>query len=57
MNRIQNHKEGGIGSVYDRHQYADENRRIMEAVAGRITALAEGKPEQSNVTQLIRNTN
>jgi hypothetical protein len=25
MNRIQNHKEGGIGSVYDRHQYAEEN--------------------------------
>ena len=25
MNRIQNHREGGIASVYDRHQYADEN--------------------------------
>ena len=35
MNRVQNHKEGGIGSVYDRHQYADENKRIMEAVAAR----------------------
>ena len=23
MNRIQNHKEGGIASVYDRHQYAE----------------------------------
>ena len=30
MNRVQNHKEGGIGSVYDRHGYADENKRIME---------------------------
>ena len=30
MNRIQNHIEGGIASVYDRHQYADENKRIME---------------------------
>jgi integrase len=27
MNGVQNHKEGGIASVYDRHQYADENRR------------------------------
>jgi integrase len=36
MNRIQNHKEGGIASVYDRHQYADENKRIMEAVAARL---------------------
>jgi hypothetical protein len=33
MNRVQNHKEGGIGSIYDRHSYADENKRIMEAVA------------------------
>ena len=33
MNRIQNHREGGIASVYDRHGYAEENKRIMEAVA------------------------
>ena len=39
MNRLQNHKEGGIGSVYDRHSYADENRRIQEAVAARIMGL------------------
>ncbi|MGD9769051.1 MAG: tyrosine-type recombinase/integrase [Pseudolabrys sp.] len=38
MNRIQNHVEGGIASVYDRHQYADENKRIMEAVAHHIAA-------------------
>jgi integrase len=42
MNRIQNHKEGGIASVYDRHGYADETKRVMEAVAARITALVEG---------------
>jgi integrase len=41
MNRIQNHREGGIGSVYDRHRYSAENQRIMEAVAADITALAE----------------
>ena len=35
MNRIQNHREGGIASVYDRHGYAEENQRIMEAVATR----------------------
>jgi integrase len=43
MNRVTNHKEGGIASVYDRHQYADENKRIMEAVAARILALATGE--------------
>ena len=40
MNRVTNHKEGGIADVYDRHQYADENRRIMEAVADHILMLA-----------------
>jgi integrase len=42
MNRIQNHAEGGIASVYDRHQYASENVRIMEAVASRIMSLMSG---------------
>jgi integrase len=42
MNRIQNHKEGGIADVYDRHRYEDENKRIIEAVASRLLALAEG---------------
>src|SRR5262249_36231787 len=36
MNRVQNHKEGGIASVYDRHEYGDENKRVMEAVAAEI---------------------
>jgi integrase len=54
MNRIQNHKEGGIGSVYDRHQYADENKRVMEAVAARILLLAAGETETDNVAQFKR---
>jgi integrase len=52
MNRIQNHKEGGIASVYDRHQYADENKRVMEAVATKFLTLIEGRP--NNVVGLIR---
>jgi integrase len=52
MNRVTNHKEGGIASVYDRHGYADENKRIMEAVAARIMALVEGGPAASNVVEL-----
>jgi integrase len=52
MNRIQNHKDGGIGSVYDRHQYAEENRRIMEAVAAEIVRLAEGRPSEAKVVAL-----
>jgi integrase len=41
MNRIQNHREGGIADVYDRHEYADENKLIMEKVAGHILKLAK----------------
>jgi integrase len=43
MNRIQNHREGGIASVYDRHGYAEESKRLMEAVAAHIMALATGE--------------
>ena len=43
MNRIQNHKEGGIAPVYDRHGYAEETKRVMEAVAAKIMALVEGQ--------------
>ena len=49
MNRIQNHKEGGIASVYDRHGYAEETKRVMEAVAAKITALVEGRSADSKV--------
>jgi integrase len=45
MNRIQNHIEGGIADVYDRHRYEVENKRVMEAVAERIVAIAAGRPE------------
>jgi integrase len=49
MNRIQNHKDGGIGSVYDRHRYAAENQKIMEAVAVNIVAVAEGSPSSGDI--------
>jgi integrase len=53
LNRVTNHREGGIASVYDRHGYADENKRVMEAVAGRIMALAE-RAENVNVVPIRR---
>jgi integrase len=54
MNRIQNHKEGGIGDVYDRHDYAAETKHVMEATAARIVALVEGRPEGGKVVSLHR---
>jgi integrase len=50
MNRVTNHKEGGIADVYDQHGYAAENRKIMETVASHLVVLAEGR-EASNVVQ------
>jgi integrase len=52
MNRIQNHAEGGIASVYDRHGYAEENKRIMEAVAGRLLSLAEGRAGENKIVKI-----
>jgi integrase len=49
MNRIQNHREGGIADVYDRHGYEAETKTIMEAVATRVMALAEGRPDDNVV--------
>ena len=43
LNRVTNHREGGIASVYDRFAYTEENKRVMEAVAARIMAFG-GSP-------------
>jgi integrase len=51
MNRIQNHIEGGIADVYDQHRYADENKKIMEAVAARVMAMAEGT-DRANMVEM-----
>jgi integrase len=52
MNRIENHKEGGIASVYDQYGYAEDNKKIMEVVAAHIMSLVEGRPSVSNVIEL-----
>jgi integrase len=43
LNRVTNHREGGVASVYDRFHYSDENKRVMEAVAAKVVTLAEGE--------------
>jgi integrase len=52
MNRVTNHKEGGIADVYDRHAYESENKRIMETVAHHILDIAEGR--EGNIIELRR---
>jgi integrase len=56
LNRVQNHREGGIADVYDRHEYAEENRRIMEAVAAKLLSLAEGTTPSTNVLTFTQST-
>ncbi|MGB9392937.1 MAG: integrase family protein [Xanthobacteraceae bacterium] len=51
MNRIQNHREGGIADVYDRHRYEAETKHIMESVASKILALAE-RQAKSNIIHM-----
>jgi integrase len=51
MNRVTNHKEGGIADVYDRHRYQEENKKIMETVARHIVTIAE-HGESTNVIAL-----
>lgn len=51
MNRVTNHREGGIGSVYDRHDYAAEARAIQERVGRHVAGLLSGEPD-SEVIEL-----
>jgi integrase len=50
MDRILNHADRSIGSIYDRYGYAAEDQRIMETVANKIVALAEGRASDNVVT-------
>jgi integrase len=42
MDRLLNHSDRSIASVYDRHSYAKEDQRIMESVSRHIVAIVEG---------------
>jgi len=51
MDRIANHRTSSVTDVYDRHGYADEDRRIMSAVARHVIGLIDGTAI-SNVVSL-----
>jgi integrase len=51
MNRVTNHRDGGISDVYDRHQYQEENKKIMETVARHIVMVAE-RGELTNIVAM-----
>jgi integrase len=49
MDRILNHADRSVGSVYDRHSYSAEDQRIMEACGAHIMSLVEGRAEDAKV--------
>jgi integrase len=51
MDRIANHRKGGVTDVYDRHSYAKEDALIMASVARHVLSLVEGTGT-SNVVAL-----
>jgi integrase len=52
MNRIQNHREGGIADTYDWHSYEEENRTVQEAVAKHLLSIVHEQPRSGNVIAL-----
>jgi integrase len=52
MDRLLNHADHSIASVYDRHPYRRENQVAWERVAAHIVAIATGEPAADNVVRL-----
>jgi len=51
VNRLLNHADYSVGSVYDRYGYEAEDRRIVDAVGRHIAAVVEGRAAD-NVVRL-----
>jgi integrase len=54
MNRILNHREHGIATVYDRYSYEKEDQHIMESTAAHLLVLARGETASNVVTANFR---
>jgi len=51
MDRLLNHADHSIGSVYDRHAYRREDQAAWERVAGHIMSLVDDRVAGDNVVQ------
>lgn len=49
MDRILNHRKKSVTDVYDRHDYAKVDQKIMEDVCGHLMRLVEGRQEDNVV--------
>lgn len=52
VDRLLNHADRSVASVYDRHGYAREDRAIVERVASHMVALAEGQLMTKHIPNL-----
>ena len=50
MDRVANHRTSKVTDVHDRHRYADEDKRIMAAVARHVLGIVEGTPATTVVS-------
>jgi hypothetical protein len=47
MDRILNHSRRSVTDTYDRHNYAEKDRRVMEDVSAAFTELVEGTTDDN----------
>lgn len=52
IDAILNHKDGGVGAIYNRYAYAKEKRQALEAWASKLAEIVSGC--ESNVTSIHR---
>jgi integrase len=52
IDRVLNHAKGTLAGTYNRHQYADEKRRALEAWAERVAFIVGKAREAVNVVEL-----
>ncbi len=52
IDRVLNHAKGTLAGTYNRHQYANEKRRALEAWAERVTFIVGDAREAVNVVEL-----
>ena len=54
VERVLNHKQGGVAAVYNRYEYAEERKRALFAWGNYIERLVSAKSLSANVVSLVR---
>jgi hypothetical protein len=54
VDRVLNHTEPGVGSVYDRYEYLREKRQALEAWAARLEEIVTGRKDDEEKVVSLR---